>query len=959
MLINSLATTLIYRLEMGSWEKEIKKALSAAAEPVDPTGTIQASQWISLEYLNRTTTLFQGLAGAGKSVLVSKLCSFWARGELFKNAKMVILINFRESAFLKASSLKAVLKQFYKSLKMDSSEEAVSWLETFVTTHTESVLWIFDGVERLFSKRSNGKEHLYAYDLLAKCAREKLPLLIVGRPGAMDHTPLSKIEIQQSFEIAGFVEQADMKNYLSSNLNPRILRNVNEYMVQNEWLCELCMLPRMATELITILHKDPFFLTKSGTSILHALLLKFIKTECSEHVSLVSVFQLPPTLLLVLRHISLIAYHCTKFGDGLGDYELSLVNLSGGVASLAELGGLGLLYHTSNKVLFLTRAVKHFLCALHISFLPISEQVGFYYENSSALLTFLSPVAIYHFGLSRLSQKSWFDSSKLALSSALDCLARSNSDSPKVLLILCLIYESREESLVRKVTTHFTEFLTVNLSVGLSDNEKNALLFMVGHSGIKKWRIQIKHGSDKSTAESLVFFFATSLSEDIEVAVVETEDEVFSLEPAPSAVFTAKSDGSALNFEKYGTSDYEKQELFKHAIQCNAHREALHRVFNLYSKVKLRSDAGDPTYLSFLTCRCIEDNLRKDVIIYPIHPVHSIKLAANSKKTKRIGTEREAAKKHIEEVHDKCYTELIVLSCPYPKCLVFQPPGSSESCELVLSAEKLPSNMSGRIAVECRASIMEESSLVICQCESQQREKNLEMVTHGLPLPPSKSKLEATKATIIQEEHKLPVNMARVSGGEGPDTAAQVAPSHLDFYKNSHSEDLVTPVQAATSERVTWRPGMIVFTVSITLSEVISANSCCLGNQKDVTYVLWRVTTLIEHFSVRLLKVHLFLPLQALLEVFQKHKTYPTPSEEHMIRRGGNGQIFAVDYSGYTLAAKKTHFRSREYNIITQLKHPNIIPLMAVMVGEISHKRKFFCYHILPRMSGESSRKSF
>ena len=88
-------------------------------------------------------------------------------------------------------------------------------------------------------------------------------------------------------------------------------------------------------------------------------------------------------------------------------------------------------------------------------------------------------------------------------------------------------------------------------------------------------------------------------------------------------------------------------------------------------------------------------------------------------------------------------------------------------------------------------------------------------------------------------------------------------------------------------------------------------------------------------------------------DIFQKHKSYALPAEDHQIRRGGNGQIFAANYAGYTLVAKKTHFRNREYNIIIQLKHTNIIPLLALMVGEVSHRRRFFCYHMLPRMSGE------
>ena len=83
--------------------------------------------------------------------------------------------------------------------------------------------------------------------------------------------------------------------------------------------------------------------------------------------------------------------------------------------------------------------------------------------------------------------------------------------------------------------------------------------------------------------------------------------------------------------------------------------------------------------------------------------------------------------------------------------------------------------------------------------------------------------------------------------------------------------------------------------------------------------------------------VHTFT-LQTIPDVFQKHRS--------------SGEIFSADYKGYTLVAKKTLFHSREYNIIIGLKHENIIPSLALMVGEVSHRKRFFCYHMLSRMSG-------
>ena len=74
---------------------------------------------------------------------------------------------------------------------------------------------------------------------------------------------------------------------------------------------------------------------------------------------------------------------------------------------------------------------------------------------------------------------------------------------------------------------------------------------------------------------------------------------------------------------------------------------------------------------------------------------------------------------------------------------------------------------------------------------------------------------------------------------------------------------------------------------------------------------------------------------------------YTLPVED---RRGGNGQIyiiFAADYFGYSLVAKKTLFRTREYNIIMRLNHSNIVPLLVLMVGEVSHRKRFFYYIII------------
>ena len=123
-----------------------------------------------------------------------------------------------------------------------------------------------------------------------------------------------------------------------------------------------------------------------------------------------------------------------------------------------------------------------------------------------------------------------------------------------------------------------------------------------------------------------------------------------------------------------------------------------------------------------------------------------------------------------------------------------------------------------------------------------------------------------------------------------------------------------------------------------------------LLSSRNVTSVFVTITTLYIIISCSNYLCYCIL-CQTLPDVFQKHKIYSLPVEDNQIRKGGNGTIFATDYMGYNLVAKKTLFRNREYNIVQRLKHPNIVPLLALMVGEVSHRRRFFCYHMLPRMS--------
>ena len=55
---------------------------------------------------------------------------------------------------------------------------------------------------------------------------------------------------------------------------------------------------------------------------------------------------------------------------------------------------------------------------------------------------------------------------------------------------------------------------------------------------------------------------------------------------------------------------------------------------------------------------------------------------------------------------------------------------------------------------------------------------------------------------------------------------------------------------------------------------------------------------------------------------------------------------------------KKTSYRSKEFAIITKIRHKNIVPLLAYVWGEEHResRRRYYVYHYLPKLSGDLAR---
>ena len=103
-----------------------------------------------------------------------------------------------------------------------------------------------------------------------------------------------------------------------------------------------------------------------------------------------------------------------------------------------------------------------------------------------------------------------------------------------------------------------------------------------------------------------------------------------------------------------------------------------------------------------------------------------------------------------------------------------------------------------------------------------------------------------------------------------------------------------------------------------------------------------------KHFPMNL-NMPGFVVFSSDLTRFVGNIKYPLPSRKATavkLGKGGNGFVFAIFHNGKEYAVKKTVYRPNEIRVHSQLAHPNLINLDAVLIGEEheNHKGKYYAF---------------
>ena len=530
---------------------------------------------------------------------------------------------------------------------------------------------------------------------------------------------------------------------------------LEQYIQVHPIIGEVCIIPRMAEILVRVYARDNRCIKDTETLLLHRMIVEWIKLRLPR-LTVDSLYKLPAEQKVHLLHFAQIAFCSLELNtdtDGavsLAASEISCVNLQKGFPSLDAVNNFGLVQCSGNTIYgFLHPTIHAFLAAFYLSCLPQDEQIAFYYDKFPKNVTQFLNVAMFHFGLTRLEAEEFLDPSKVVLAGMIESLAHVMEKQEKLTpdlylelqkLIQACLFEAQDPTLVKNFSQQYLKLMQLKFTndKALDDLRLTAHLeYVIVNSEIDLWEIDIPDEKFHRKTDTLVFPILSTVTDrfiKVDVKVRPGQSAIFILKP----IFEAKPPqrtGRATEMIKRARNEEEKEMYFQLAMVCTGQRETLHRVTQLYSPVPVKSDAGDPAYASLITCGCVEQKLREEVLFEPIHPIHTVQLSSKSRKTKGPDGERDATtRKHVEEAHKNNYLEIIVLNKPSVKSITFQPPGAIQPCRLVMSTEKLPSSMSGRIAMEVEKSVTDQAKFELGG-------KTMEMVTHGLPLPKSKNRI--------------------------------------------------------------------------------------------------------------------------------------------------------------------------------------------------------------------------
>ena len=334
------------------------------------------------------TVVIQGAPGIGKSTFAWRFCRKWAKGKLFQNYQLVVLLRMRDRRVREATKL----IDLFNAMHPHNQELTESVTKDVVSRGGKGVLLLFEGLDEL--PLSLLTEDSILLEILQGFSLPKVTLVVTSRPWAVQ-TLIEKCtdQVSRQFEILGFTKD-DVASYVSNAFCVEEKKDFMEYLNTHPQL-EAIMHNPMNAAFILQIYKEcklskqaiPQTMTQLYSILIKGLLIRYMKPipEFSE-LKVVDLRSLPEPIRTGFEQLCLLAFMSfTKLTVQVTftDSETALSGYLDALGLMQSSANLSIDTGTTVTHSFLHFTIQEFLAAYHLSLQSLETQALFYEIHSS------------------------------------------------------------------------------------------------------------------------------------------------------------------------------------------------------------------------------------------------------------------------------------------------------------------------------------------------------------------------------------------------------------------------------------------------------------------------------------------------------------------------------------------------------------------------------------------------
>ncbi len=326
----------------------------------------------------RNFVLIEGAPGSGKSTLALHICQEWAKGKLFQEFDIVILVRLRDPLVREAKTISDLLPCTNKAMA-NETETAI------MSLYGKGVLWVLDGWDELpYLPRDSIINKLIRPDMSRESPLHESAVIVTSRPSSSAELhPL----VSSRVEVLGFTPD-QLEQYFTECLQGDIqaVQTLLERIRENPAVEGSCYLPLNASIVVNCFLSDNHSLPTSNhgifTSVVQSSLKRYLQEKLGKTTpvgSITSPDSLPSEIRTQTVQMCQLAYHgIEKNKATFTDGDLAALCITKDISNIGLLQTVPSIISDGHLVYycFLHLSIQELLAAIHISLMSSKTQIS-------------------------------------------------------------------------------------------------------------------------------------------------------------------------------------------------------------------------------------------------------------------------------------------------------------------------------------------------------------------------------------------------------------------------------------------------------------------------------------------------------------------------------------------------------------------------------------------------------